>query len=136
MQAKVLRLLERLKVVEEILGKSDVFSDQKAYRELTQEHSYLLKIKEKKDYIDKISLQIAESENLPCSSEITVFKTVESFLRAMVKYSPGFCVRLSMIVPLSWKVFSWAFKLVDLKMHSIEIDKSKKYLLIILIWFF
>jgi peptide chain release factor 1 len=69
MQAKILRLLERLKVVEEILGKSDVFSDQKAYRELTQEHSYLLKIKEKKDYIDKISLQISESENLLLSEK-------------------------------------------------------------------
>ncbi len=69
MQAKVQRLLERLKIVEEMLGGSDIFSDQKAYRELTQEHSYLLKIKEISDYINKISLQITENENLLVSEK-------------------------------------------------------------------
>lgn len=69
MQAKVERLLERLKIVEEQLGSSEVFSDQKAYRELTQEHSYLLKVKELTDYISKISLQIVESENLLISEK-------------------------------------------------------------------
>lgn len=45
MENKIQELITRLDVVEQKLGQGDVFSDQKLYRALTQEHSYLLEIK-------------------------------------------------------------------------------------------
>ena len=45
-EKKVKELLNRLKEVEEKLGSPEAFSDQKAYRALTQEHSYLTEINE------------------------------------------------------------------------------------------
>lgn len=46
MENKIRELLSRLHEVEAILGHPDVFNDQKKYRELAQEHSYLLEIKQ------------------------------------------------------------------------------------------
>ncbi len=46
MEAKVQELLERLPGVEEALGQPDVFDDQKRYKALSQEHSYLTSVKE------------------------------------------------------------------------------------------
>lgn len=46
LEKKVKELLNRLKEVEEKLGSPDVFSDQKAYRTITQEHSYLTQVQE------------------------------------------------------------------------------------------
>ncbi len=45
MKQKVEKLLARLSEVEHKLGHPAVFNDQKAYRELTQEHSYLQEVK-------------------------------------------------------------------------------------------
>ncbi len=46
MKEKVLKLLARLQEVEELLGHPETLSDQKRYRELTQEHSQLSELKE------------------------------------------------------------------------------------------
>jgi len=46
MEERILQLLDRFTEVEGLLGKPDILSDQKQYRELTQEHSYLIAIKE------------------------------------------------------------------------------------------
>lgn len=45
MEKKVHQLLERLAEVEEVLGNPHVYDDQKKYRALTQEHSYLSELK-------------------------------------------------------------------------------------------
>ena len=46
MKAKVERLLEKLNEVEEKLFSPDIVSNQQLYKALTQEHSYLLEVKE------------------------------------------------------------------------------------------
>jgi peptide chain release factor 1 len=45
MEKKVHQLFERLSEVEEVLGSPHVYEDQKKYRALTQEHSYLSELK-------------------------------------------------------------------------------------------
>lgn len=44
-ETKVQKLLERLSEVEQALGQPDIFSDQKKYKEFTQEHSYLSEVR-------------------------------------------------------------------------------------------
>jgi peptide chain release factor 1 len=46
MERRIRELLERFEKVEELLGHPDVLANQKQYRELTQEHSYLSEVKE------------------------------------------------------------------------------------------
>jgi len=46
MEEQFEKLFKRLEKVEELLGQSDVLSDQKYYRELAQEHAYLMQVKE------------------------------------------------------------------------------------------
>jgi peptide chain release factor 1 len=46
MEEQIRKLLKRFEEVEALLGHADVLSDQKKYRELTQEHAYLSQIKD------------------------------------------------------------------------------------------
>lgn len=64
MEARLRRLLVRLEEVEDLLGKPDAFSDQKMYRELTQEHAYLMQLKEEKERSDTLSQQLVENQRL------------------------------------------------------------------------
>lgn len=64
MDKKVLQLLERLSEVEAVLGSPHVFDDQKKYRELTQEHSYLGEIKSIWDELQGASRQIKDNQEL------------------------------------------------------------------------
>lgn len=64
MEKKVERLLVRLLQVEELLGHPEVFNDQKKYRELTQEHSYLNEIRHVWEDIVKSRKHLAESSEL------------------------------------------------------------------------
>ncbi len=61
MEEQIRKLLKRFEKVEELLGSSDVFSDQKAYRELTQEHAHLTEIKEKWTLCEQLKKQIEEN---------------------------------------------------------------------------
>ena len=69
MEAKVKKLLDRLVEVENLLGQSETFQDQNLYKELSQEHSYLSKIKDAWDYFTKINLQLIENKNLLVSEK-------------------------------------------------------------------
>lgn len=69
MQTKVERLLARLNEVESLLGRSDTFLDKNLFKELSQEHSYLLKIKDAWDYYQKVSQQLLENKNLLISEK-------------------------------------------------------------------
>lgn len=64
MNEQIRRLLARYDQVEELLGHPDILSDQKQYRELAQEHSYLSEVKEHATRIAKLEKQLLESQEL------------------------------------------------------------------------
>ncbi|NGX62632.1 MAG: Peptide chain release factor 1 [Candidatus Anoxychlamydiales bacterium] len=64
MDEKVKKLLDRLKEVETLLGSSDVFSDQKKYKELSQEFSRLSELKDAWNYYTKTNDQLIENKAL------------------------------------------------------------------------
>jgi peptide chain release factor 1 len=64
MERRIRELLERFEKVEELLGHPDVLANQKQYRELTQEHSYLSEIKETWTKIQEAEKHIEEDEKL------------------------------------------------------------------------
>lgn len=64
MKDKVLRLLARLHEVEELLGHPETLSDQKQYRELTQEHSQISELKEAWDSFLSAQKQFDENRIL------------------------------------------------------------------------
>lgn len=64
MENKIRLLLKRLAEVEEILGQPDVVADQKRYRILTQEHSYLTEVKQTSDEIGRLRRQLVDNQEL------------------------------------------------------------------------
>lgn len=64
MQKKVAQNLARFNELEAILSHPEVFSDQKKYRALTQEHAYLTEFKGVVDALDRSKRQIAENREL------------------------------------------------------------------------
>ncbi|HEY5236572.1 MAG TPA: PCRF domain-containing protein, partial [Rhabdochlamydiaceae bacterium] len=64
MERRIRELLERFEKVEELLGHPDVLANQKQYRELTQEHSYLSEIKEVWGKIQETEKQLEDDEKL------------------------------------------------------------------------
>lgn len=64
MEQKLQRLLDRFKEVEEALGNPDIHSDQKKYKELTQEHSYLFELKEVYEQLRKCEQDLKNSRAL------------------------------------------------------------------------
>jgi peptide chain release factor 1 len=64
MEKKVQFLFERLAEVEEVLGHSPVYDDQKKYRSLTQEHAYLTALKIAWDERKKLEKQILDNQEL------------------------------------------------------------------------
>jgi peptide chain release factor 1 len=64
MENKVNRLLDRLQKVEDLLGQSDAVADQKKYKELTQEYSYLSEIRDLWHDLQKATKQLEESQIL------------------------------------------------------------------------
>src|SRR3972149_835521 len=64
MHEKVQKLLDRLKEIEKILGDPNTFSDQKLYKELTQEHSRLLELQDAWNYFDSTYNQLQANKEL------------------------------------------------------------------------
>ncbi len=64
MERRIRELLERFEKVEELLGHPEVLANQKEYRELTQEHSYLSEIKEVWGQIQQSEKRLEEDEKL------------------------------------------------------------------------
>ena len=69
MKDKVQRLLARLQEVEELLGHPETLSDQKRYRELTQEHSQLSELREVWERLQSSQSQLHEAEQLLTSEQ-------------------------------------------------------------------
>ncbi len=76
MTARVDKLLARFAEVEGMLGQPDVFSDQKKYRELSQEHSYLLQVKETWELLQESKRQFKENQTLLKTEKDPEFLTV------------------------------------------------------------
>lgn len=64
MKSKVQKLLEHFAEVEEKLGHPEIFNDQKQYRALTQEHSYLQEVKVTWDAIQQAEKQLQDNKDL------------------------------------------------------------------------
>ena len=64
MKDKVDALLARFNEIESALGDPGALSDQKRYKELTQEHSYLSNVKDVHDKLKKAKEQLAENREL------------------------------------------------------------------------
>ena len=62
MEKKVRELVARLVIVEEMLGRSDILADQKAYRALAQEHSYLREVAQVWENLQKSRQQLTENK--------------------------------------------------------------------------
>jgi peptide chain release factor 1 len=64
MEEQIRKLLKQFEKVEELLGHADVLADQKQYKELAQEHSYLSEVKEHWQRCEKLKKQIDGNELL------------------------------------------------------------------------
>lgn len=64
MENKINSLLSRLNELEAVLGHPEVFNDQKKYRALTQEHSYITEVKSVWDEINLSKKQILDNKEL------------------------------------------------------------------------
>lgn len=63
MEKRVQQLIERFAEVEAVLGSPHIYEDQKKYREITQEHSYLQELKSKWEELHSSKKQIAENQD-------------------------------------------------------------------------
>lgn len=64
LQKKIEGILVRLREVEDELARPDIASDQKKFRTLAQEHSYLNEVKSTWDKLQKVSSELEENKNL------------------------------------------------------------------------
>lgn len=64
MEQAVQKLLSRFAEVEAKLGSSDVFDNQRKYKELTQEHSYLSQVKNAWETLQNLKGQLADNASL------------------------------------------------------------------------
>lgn len=64
MENKIRSLISRLHEVEAVLGHAEVFSDQKKYRAIAQEHSYLTEVKRVWDQLQSLKRQLQENREM------------------------------------------------------------------------
>lgn len=64
MENKIRSLISRLHEVEAVLGHSEVFSDQKKYRAITQEHAYLTSVKLIWEGLQSLRKQVQENREM------------------------------------------------------------------------
>lgn len=57
-------MLQRLEEVEDLLGRPDILSDQKQYKQLAQEHAHLMQMKEAWDHLLRLEKQINDNRAL------------------------------------------------------------------------
>lgn len=74
MEEQIRKLLKRFEKVEELLGHADVLSDQKTYRELTQEHAYLSQVKDQWQNLQALQKQVEENHLLLKSEKDSEFQ--------------------------------------------------------------
>jgi peptide chain release factor 1 len=100
MEKKVLELLAKLKTVEEELGKPEAHQDQESYKALTQEHSYLLSIKESFEKIKKMEKEIEENRSLLSEEDPEIQQIAKEELQVLEEKLPKEKVTLeSLLIP-------------------------------------
>ncbi len=75
-EKKVQQLLMRLAEVEETLGNPAIFNDQKKYREITQEHSYLSEVKHRWTKLKRAESELQDNKELLKSEKDADFTQV------------------------------------------------------------
>lgn len=64
MQSKINKLMKRLDELEELLGAVDILSDQKKFKQLSQEHAYLANVRDTHQECEKAKIALAETEEM------------------------------------------------------------------------
>jgi len=64
MKEKIQKLLKKFHDVEKSLGDPGIHLDQKKFKELTQQHSYLLGIKDTFEKLEKLEKQLQDNKEL------------------------------------------------------------------------
>ena len=64
MDEQIRKLLNRFEKIEGLLGQADVLADQKQYRELAQEHSYLSEVRDCWQKCERLKKQLEENQLL------------------------------------------------------------------------
>lgn len=101
MREKVVRLLQRLTEVEELLGKPETLSDQATYRKLTQEHSYLASLKGAFEEWQNLSKQLADNQSiLEKESDPDLIELVKEDIQSLEQAIPPAQAKLeALLVP-------------------------------------
>jgi peptide chain release factor 1 len=101
MEQKVRQLIERLKSVEELLGQPEVLSDQKKYKELTQEYSQLASLKDSwNEYQITLAAIKENQELLKLENDQDMIAVIEEELTSLNKLANILLSRIhSLIVP-------------------------------------
>lgn len=69
MEKKALELIQKLETVEKDLGDPEVYQDQKRFKELSQQHSYLCSIRDSYQKIKKLEQAIVDNQSILSSEE-------------------------------------------------------------------
>lgn len=75
-EQKLTQLMDRLALVEGELSHPDVLKNQKRFKELTQEHSYLTEVKSSKDSLEKFEKELKEASEMLDMESDPEFSTV------------------------------------------------------------
>lgn len=73
MEKAVQKLMSRLAEVEAKLGNTDIFSNQRNYKKLTQEHAYLSDVKKHWDHLRKLKQHLVDNEALLATETDSAF---------------------------------------------------------------
>ncbi len=101
MEKKIAELLRRFSEVEEALASPDAFNDPKAYKELTQQHSYLSDVKQATENLQAARKALAENEELyPSEKDPEMRALLEEEIQDLEKRIPGLEAKLeTLLVP-------------------------------------
>ncbi|MBI5273785.1 MAG: peptide chain release factor 1 [Chlamydiales bacterium] len=101
MEDKVLKLIDKLSTIEELLGQPDTILDKKKYKELTREHSYLLEVKETWQQYMLAKKQLEENKQLLKSeSDIEFLSIIQEEITKLEKIVPALYSQIeTLLVP-------------------------------------
>lgn len=101
MESRVSKLLLRLGEVEELLGRPEVLADQKQYRSLTQEHSYLSQVRDAAEHLGHIEKQVRDDQELlKTENDAEMAALLKEEIRAFQELLPDLFAKLeTLLVP-------------------------------------
>ncbi len=101
MEEKIQKLLDRLDEVEQLLGDPSIVSDQKQYRSLTQEHSYLQEVKDAStSYFSAVRALKENKEMLKSEDDLDMKEVIREEIASLDKDIPELQSKLeTLLVP-------------------------------------